>query len=250
MTVTRVAGAVMEFGLAEYWHARQRGKEGWDQASAFTRELSDCFTATVGKAVAQADGHLVCMDTEFVAATWYGTSHVGELMHEQLRDAGPKWLNPEQFLYYSPHSLLSAAALALGIGGAGSTLVGPDAELEALAHAVRRIRSGRATSVVVAEYEALTPFAAVAHPDGPGLPDDGTLPTGHATALVLAADKDGPAITVRRGIDEAEAQRLAEQHGAALSQGGPGLLRTLAEAETPTVVLSGECDHRDAVVLS
>ena len=46
-------------------------------------------------------------DLEFVVATRYGTAHVAEVMHAQLREAGPKWLNPEQFLYYSPHALLS-----------------------------------------------------------------------------------------------------------------------------------------------
>ncbi|MFK4100739.1 hypothetical protein ACI2L1_11815 [Streptomyces sp. NPDC019531] len=253
MIVTQVGSAAAEFDLTPHWNVRQLGREGWGQASALTRELVDCFVSTVGQALGQAGCHLVAEESEFITATWYGTCHVGELMHEQLREAGPRWLDPEQFLYYSPHSLLSAAALALGVGGAGSTLLGPDAELQALAHAVRRIRSGRVASVVVAEYEALTPFAAFARSDGPGLPDDGALPTGRAAALVLTAGQEGedaPAITVRRGIDDAGAQRLAEQHGAPVVQAGPGLLRTLTEARTPLVVLSGDPGRRDAVVLS
>lgn len=164
----RAGAAATEFDLTAHWRERARGREGWDNAPALVRDLSTRFTATVAEAIERAGGVPGRTETEFVAATWYGTSHVAEVMHEQLREAGPKWLDPEQFLHYSPHAMVSAAALDLGLGGASATLVGPDAEFQAVAHAVRRIRSGRAATVVVAEYEALTPFAAAPCPDGPG----------------------------------------------------------------------------------
>lgn len=250
MIVTRVASATAEFDLTKYWQGWRRGKESWDLAPALTRELSACFTAAVDEAVGQAGDRLDRLDTEFVTATWYGTSHVAEVMHEQLREGGPRWLSPEQFLYYSPHSVISAAALAVGLGGAGSTLLGPDAEYQALAHAIRRIRSGRAACVVVAGYEALTPFAAVARPDGPTLPDDGMSPTGQATALVLMADDERPAVPLPRGRNGTDAQGPAERHGPTVVEPGPGLLRKLAASRTSAFVLSDEQSGREGVLLS
>ncbi|MFD7068330.1 hypothetical protein ACFV97_14000 [Streptomyces sp. NPDC059913] len=249
MTVTRVAAsATAEFDLTTHWKARERGRDGWKDTPALTRELSDCFTGTVRRAVEEVGDALDRDAAEIVTATWYGTSHVAEVMHEQLHEAGPKWLNPEQFLYYSPHSVVSAAALALGIGGAGSTLLGPDSEFQALKHAVRRLASGRVPAVVVAEYEALTPFAALGHFDGPGLPYDGGLPTGRVTALVLMADGRGPEVRVHRGVADAAARRPAERHGAVNLPPGPGLLRALAGARAPAVVLAEEADrHAPAV---
>ncbi|MFD8958119.1 hypothetical protein ACFV0W_14465, partial [Streptomyces anulatus] len=139
----RAGAAATEFDLTAHWRERARGREGWDNAPALVRDLSTRFTATVAEAIERAGGVPGRTETEFVTATWYGTSHVAEVMHEQLREAGPKWLDPEQFLHYSPHAMVSAAALDLGLGGASATLVGPDAEFQAVAHAVRRIRSGR-----------------------------------------------------------------------------------------------------------
>ncbi|MEU1516206.1 hypothetical protein ABZ490_29400 [Streptomyces sp. NPDC005811] len=259
----RIAGsATAEFDLAPHWRERGRGRAGWEHAPALTRELSGAFTAAIARAVEHAGGLEDPAETEIAAATWYGTSHVAEVMHEQLREAGPKWLDPEQFLFYSPHSLVSAAALALGLGGAGSTLMGPDAELQALTHAMRRIRTGRAAEVIVAEYEALTPFAAVTCADGPELPDGETLPKGRATALVLRPDGPAPGRAetggrarafgdVHRGVDAAEVKQLADRHAADVLHAAPGLLRALAGADGPTLVVSrpGEDGRRDAMVV-
>lgn len=260
----RIAGsATAEFDLAPHWRERGRGRAGWEHAPALTKELSGLFTATIARAVTHAGGLADPTGTEIVAATWYGTSHVAELMHEQLREAGPKWLDPEQFLFYSPHSPVSAAALALGLGGAGSTLMGPDAELQALTHAMRRIRTGRAAEVIVAEYEALTPFAAVTCVDGPELPDGETLPKGRATALVLrpggptpSGEEETPGRTrafgdVHRHVDAAEVEQLARRHTADVLYAAPGLLRTLAGADGPVLMVSrpGGDGLRDAVVV-
>ena len=250
-TARRAGCATAEFDLDDHWRERGRGREGWNSAPALTRELSACFTATVGEALKQAGGVPDRVNTEFVAATWYGTSHVAEVMHEQLREAGPKWIDPEQFLYYSPHSMVSAAALAFGLGGASSTLMGPDAEFQALAHAVRRIRCGYADTVIVAEYEALTPFAATACPDGAGPPGRDGPPKGRVTALVLtSAGGTGPGVTVRRGLGDAEVERLAERHGTTVQAAAPGLLRSLAGGTAPVVVVSRTPRRCDAVVLA
>ncbi|MBQ0983218.1 hypothetical protein KBZ10_01410 [Streptomyces sp. F63] len=260
----RIAGsATAGFDLTPHWRERSRGRAGWEHAPALTRELSGLFTATIARAVERAGGLADPAETEIAAATWYGTSHVAEMMHEQLREAGPKWLDPEQFLFYSPHSLVSGAALALGIGGAGSTLMGPDAEFQALTHAMRRIRTGRTAEVIVAEYEALTPFAAVTCVDGPELPDGETLPKGRATALVLRPGGPAPSGReetaerarafgdVHRGVDAAEVERLARRHAAAVLHAAPGLLRTLAGADGPALVVSrpGGDGRHDAVVV-
>lgn len=245
MTVRRAAAAIADFDLSRHWHELRRGKEGWAAAPALTRELTERFTATVAEAVSMS-GQLPA-NLEFVVATRYGTAHVAEVMHTQLREAGPKWLNPEQFLYYAPHALLSAAALTLGIGGAGSTLLGPDAEFQAVAHAVRRIRSGRAGAVVVAEYEALTPFAAAALTGHTG---HGAPPKGQVTALMLSGEGTAPRLTPHRSLEETAVRRLAEGAGAPVLSADRGLLRTLAAAEAPAVLTTGETDRRDVVVVT
>ncbi|MEV5851032.1 beta-ketoacyl synthase N-terminal-like domain-containing protein [Streptomyces anulatus] len=249
----RAGAAAVEFDLTAHWRERARGREGWDNAPALVRDLSTRFTATVAEAIERAGGVPGRTETEFVAATWYGTSHVAEVMHEQLREAGPKWLDPEQFLHYSPHAMVSAAALDLGLGGASVTLVGPDAEFQAVAHAVRRIRSGRAATVVVAEYEALTPFAAAPCPDGPGTAA-GAPPKGRATALVLTAGGGrGLSLTVHRSGDGDGdgdgADASAGRGGTTVRTAGPGLLRLLADAAEPLVVVSRAAGLRDALVL-
>lgn len=243
MTARRTAAATADFDLAPHWAALERGKEGWDRAPALTRELSGCFTATVGKVVQQARHGLE--DVEFVAATHYGTTHVAEVMHEQLRTAGPKWLDPEQFLSYSPHSLVSAAALALGLGGAGATLLGPDAEFQALAHALRRLRSGRAADVVVAAYEAPTAFVAGHHRELVA----GEPPMGRVTALLLTREGPGPAVAARSGLDAAAVRRLAQEHGRPVVV-ERGVLRTLSVAGPPALLVTGGPDRHDAVVTS
>lgn len=243
MSVRRVASAVADFGLGRHWYQLRRGRQGWDRVPELTRELAGRFTTAVCEAVSEA-GHPPA-EVEFVAATRYGTAHVAEVMHEQLREAGPKWLDPEQFLHYAPHAPVSAAALAAGIGGAGSTLVGPDAQFQAVAHAVRRVRAGRTAAVVVAAYEALTPFAAAALAGGPGAPSP---PDGQVTALVLSAEGSGPVLTPYRSVDDAEVRRLAGGPAEATAEGS--LLRALAAVTAPAVLTSGGPGPRDAVVVS
>jgi hypothetical protein len=245
MTVRRAAAAIADFGMSRHWHELRRGKEGWAAAPALTRELTECFAATVGEAVSMSGQPPA--ELEFVVATRYGTAHVAEVMHAQLREAGPKWLDPEQFLYYAPHALLSATALTLGIGGAGSTLLGPDAEFQAVAHAVRRIRTGRAEAVVVAAYEALTPFAAAALTGHTG---EGAPPNGQVTALVLGGEGTSPTVTPHRSLEETAVRSLAEDAGAPILSADGGLLRTLSAAEAPAVLTTGEGDRRDVVVVT
>ncbi|WP_198141477.1 beta-ketoacyl synthase N-terminal-like domain-containing protein, partial [Micromonospora sp. ATCC 39149] len=124
------------------------------------RVVVDRFTDVVGRVVAAGGLNAPARrETEIAVGTLYGMARVGEVMHEQLDEAGPKWLAPEMFVYYSPHSLVSAAAVAHGLGGAATTLLGRDGGTQALLHAVRRLATGQADTVLVGAYEALTPFA-------------------------------------------------------------------------------------------
>ncbi len=168
------------------------GREGWERAPDFTRDVVSQFVRTVGTAV-EGIGGLV--DVEVVTATCYGTAHVAELMHDQLHTGGPRWLAPESIVSYSPHAVTSAAALAHGIGGAGCTLVGTDAGTSALAHALRRVAVGT-EKVVVAGYEALTAHAVEALAELGVTADAGTR---EAVALVVTGDGPGRPLTLRRG---------------------------------------------------
>lgn len=203
--VTVSGAALTDFDQTAHRANRLLARDGWDAEPGFTRSIAEHFTGAVGTALARCRaGRRQRREMEFVTATCYGTTHVAEGMHERLRLAGPRWLDPESFIFYSPHALTSAAAMAHGIGGAGCTLLGADAGAHALGHAFRRLLAGRAASVLVGGYEASTPFS-VAALETIGLASRDTR--GEAVAIVLerAPGPSGPALAVRRRLAGIEA---------------------------------------------
>ncbi|MFI6162285.1 hypothetical protein ACIA59_20365 [Micromonospora haikouensis] len=202
-TVRLAAGGSDRFALDEAARNRARGRDGWPAEPDLTRVVVDRFTDVVGRVVAAGGLDAAARrETEVAVGTLYGMARVGEVMHEQLDEAGPKWLAPEMFVYYSPHSLVSAAAVAHGLGGAATTLLGRDGGMQALLHAVRRLATGQADTVLVGAYEALTPFADAAL-DRLGVPHHAQF--GDVAAVLLGREATGDAgdrhrLSVARGV--------------------------------------------------
>ncbi|MFC8904860.1 hypothetical protein [Micromonospora sp. NPDC057140] len=202
-TVLLAAGGSDRFALDEAARNRARGRDGWPAEPELTRVVVDRFTDVVGRVVAAGGLDTEARrETEIAVGTLYGMARVGEVMHEQLDEAGPKWLAPEMFVYYSPHSLVSAAAVAHGLGGAATTLLGRDGGMQALLHAVRRLTTGQADTVLVGAYEALTPFADAAL-DRLGVPHHAQF--GDVAAVLLGREAAGAAgdrhrLSVARGV--------------------------------------------------
>ncbi|MFF3855996.1 beta-ketoacyl synthase N-terminal-like domain-containing protein [Micromonospora sp. NPDC002575] len=201
-TVRLAAGGSDRFALDEAARNRARGRDGWPAEPELTRVVVDRFTDVVGRIVAAAGLDAAALrETEIAVGTLYGMARVGEVMHEQLDEAGPKWLAPEMFVYYSPHSLVSAAAVAHGLGGAATTLLGRDGGMQALLHAVRRLSTGQADTVLVGAYEALTPFADAAL-DRLGVPHHAQF--GDVAAVLLGREAAGAGagrrLSVARGV--------------------------------------------------
>ncbi|SCL18001.1 hypothetical protein [Micromonospora inyonensis] len=215
----RLAGVgAVSWDLTPYRDARRRGAEGWPAQPAFTREVAQRLSDAVGAALAPRapdegqplavppEGRVANDATEIVTGTCYGMAHVAEVMHEQLAEAGPRWLDPESFAYYSPHAPTSLAAKTHGLSGAGSTLLGLDAGGQALAHALRRLSSGRTSRCLVTAYDAVTGFAAAALAALGVAADDST---GEAVALLLdsGAEASGPTIRLARRLANLDAVR-------------------------------------------
>ncbi|MFG1674417.1 beta-ketoacyl synthase N-terminal-like domain-containing protein [Micromonospora sp. NPDC049282] len=204
-TAWLAAGAADQFDLGEATANRRRGRDGWPAEPALARVVVDRFTDVVGRVVKAAGlDEAARRDTELAVGTLYGMARVGEVMHEQLDLAGPRWLAPEMFVYYSPHSVVSAAAMTHGLGGAATTLLGRDGGTQALGHAVRRLTTGQADTVVVGGYEALTPFADTAL-DRLAVPHHAEFGEVAAVVLGRAADGAGRRLFVARGVADGRA---------------------------------------------
>jgi 3-oxoacyl-(acyl-carrier-protein) synthase len=93
-----------------------------------------------------------------VFGTFYATNSIQEYIISSLMN-GSSWLNAEAFLYYSPHSCPGSVVQMLGLHGDAITLVGPQAQEEALVHAWRLVHAGRHRIVLCSVFEWATPFA-------------------------------------------------------------------------------------------
>ncbi|MGW6773717.1 beta-ketoacyl synthase N-terminal-like domain-containing protein [Streptomyces sp. NPDC055037] len=113
-----------------------------------------------------------------VTASHGATAATAAYIAEVLDGPGPRWLAPECFLDYSPHSLTGRLCIELGLDGTAITLTGPAGGVDALGYAAGMIASGRCARVLVAT--ANWPL--------PEVPGD-TAPTTLSTAaVVLRAD--------------------------------------------------------------
>ncbi|MFI6638929.1 hypothetical protein [Streptomyces sp. NPDC050504] len=84
-----------------------------------------------------------------VTAAHRATSATAAYIAEVLDGPGPRWLAPECFLHYSPHSLTGLLCIELGLDGTAVTLTGPSGGVDALGYAASMIASGRLRRVLV-----------------------------------------------------------------------------------------------------
>ncbi|MDX2917327.1 MULTISPECIES: hypothetical protein [Streptomyces] len=85
-----------------------------------------------------------------VTASDGATAATGTYIAQVLAGPGPRWLAPECFLHYSPHTLTGELCIALRLDGCAVTLTGAAAGVDALGYAALMVRSGRCRSVLVA----------------------------------------------------------------------------------------------------
>jgi Beta-ketoacyl synthase, N-terminal domain len=120
-----------------------------------------------------------------VTASHRATAATAAYIAEVLDGPGPRWLAPECFLDYSPHSLTGRLCIELGFDGTAITLTGPAGGVDALGCAAGMIASGRCARVLVA----------TAHWPLPEVPGDTTPTTLSTAAVVLRADGGWGAVT-------------------------------------------------------
>ncbi|MCK1795260.1 hypothetical protein MTQ01_04400 [Streptomyces sp. XM4193] len=116
-----------------------------------------------------------------VTASNGATAATGSYIAQVLAGPGPRWLAPECFLHYSPHTLTGELCIALGLDGCAVTLTGASAGVDALGYAALMVRSGRCSSVLVA----------AAHWPQPATADDESVPLLTTAAAVLGNGGSG-----------------------------------------------------------
>lgn len=94
-----------------------------------------------------------------VFGTFYASNSMNEYINSSLLH-GARWLNPEAFLYYSPHSCAGTVVQKLGLHGDAITLVGQEAGYDAIIHSMRFIELKRHRALLCTEFDWPTPFAA------------------------------------------------------------------------------------------
>lgn len=120
-----------------------------------------------------------------VTASHRATDATSAYIAEVLAGPGPRWLAPECFLHYSPHSLTGRLCIELGLDGTAVTLTGPAGGVDALGYAAGMITSGRCARVLVA----------TAHWPAPTEPGDATPTPLNTAAVVLGPDGEGGGVT-------------------------------------------------------
>lgn len=93
-----------------------------------------------------------------VFGSFYASNSMSEYINATLL-SGARWLNPEAFLYYSPHTCAGNVVQHLRLEGDAITLLGPDASYESLVHSMRLISLGRHPVILCTEFEWATPFS-------------------------------------------------------------------------------------------
>ncbi|MFF8916967.1 hypothetical protein ACF08M_27535 [Streptomyces sp. NPDC015032] len=115
-----------------------------------------------------------------VTASDGATAATGTYIAQVLAGPGPRWLAPECFLHYSPHTLTGELCIALHLDGCAVTLTGAAAGVDALGYAALMVRSGRCRSVLVA----------AAHWPQPATIDDESVPLLTTAAAILGSSGD------------------------------------------------------------
>jgi 3-oxoacyl-(acyl-carrier-protein) synthase len=123
--------------------------------------------------------------TACVLGTTYGTAHVAERILRTIDDRGPRFLDPESFLFFAPHGVTSSIGIAAGLGGLAATFVGADAGATALLVAATTVATGRHPAVLCGAFDWPSPFGAAAIADlaGEAPPHQGGF------VLVLVEDR-------------------------------------------------------------
>lgn len=169
------------------------GAEAVDALRSGVRELADaavrlCGDARMDDALAYRTG---CM-----LGTAYGSGHVIEKIVSTLATSGPRYLNPEDFLFHSPHGVTSSVCLAAGLGGLSATLAGLQGGSSAVLAAARALVAGRQAAMLAGAFEWPTPFGAGMLAAAGGAEEPSRLQGGYVLLLLEQA-----AIAAQRGAD-------------------------------------------------
>src|SRR5262245_36277149 len=97
--------------------------------------------------------------TDCFLGTLYGGGAVSEYVAGTLATLGHRWLNPETYGLVAPHGATGVVCLDLGISGAGVTLVGASAGMDAIGLGLHSIAAGRSQVAVCGAFDWLTPLA-------------------------------------------------------------------------------------------
>jgi hypothetical protein len=92
----------------------------------------------------------------FVGACGWTDGLGAEQVTRTVDEYGWKWIDPEAFLFYSPHSAAAAVCVRHGLHGAACTLLGEAAHQQALALAAARCASGRGPALVISIHSVPT----------------------------------------------------------------------------------------------
>lgn len=151
-----------------------------------------------------------------VTASHRATAATAAYIAEVLDGPGPRWLAPECFLHYSPHSLTGLLCIELELDGTAVTLTGPSGGVDALGYAAAMVSSGQLRRVLVA----------TAHWTPPAGPEStGPLPLRTAAVVLDGADGWGsvsdwhpggghPAVHEARDAPDAERADTSEAFAA------------------------------------
>jgi hypothetical protein len=92
----------------------------------------------------------------FVGACGWTDGFGADQVTTTVDQYGWKWIDPEAFLFYSPHSVAAAVCVRRGLRGVACTLLGEEAHQQALALAAARCASGRGPALVISVHSAPT----------------------------------------------------------------------------------------------
>lgn len=143
------------------------------------RWVVDVATAALAKAELSDEDML---GTGCVLADRHGTAATAEYIVDTLDSHGLRWLDPRGFLYYSPHAVTGELCIRLGLGGPVFTLLGRQAQADALGYAALLVRTGRCDHALVVSVDWATEYALAALGDVAARPAE-------VVAVVLSADR-------------------------------------------------------------
>ncbi|MFD9538606.1 hypothetical protein [Streptomyces sp. NPDC060022] len=97
-----------------------------------------------------------------LVATEAATHSTAEAIAATLVELGPRWVDPDTFLYYSPQTIAADLCIRLGLGGPSMTLIGPSSGVDVLGLGARWTRTGRCPGALIVAVDRQVPGAPAA----------------------------------------------------------------------------------------